>query len=131
MTLPLISGYAAAFLGIMQIFLMVPVGNARRKYAISIGDNGNEELLYKMRRHGNFTENAPIFIILLALLEIAGGAPMTVISLAVIFIVTRLSHAYAISGSDRPAAARILGALGTMIGIMGSSLALIYQLSMM
>lgn len=129
MTLPIISGYAAAMIGLLQIGLMVTVGNARREVDISLGDGGNEALLMKIRRHGNLTENAPLFLILLGYLEVSGGPTLAVLSLASIFIVARLSHAYALSGPGKPTAARAIGALGTVLGIFGTSGTLVWHLS--
>jgi len=129
MTLPMISAYTAAILGIFQIMLMIPAANSRRKFRVLIGDGNNEDLLYKIRRHGNFTENAPIFLILLAFLEIAGAAPNLVIALAITFIVTRLSHAYALSGPGKPLASRLIGAMGTVLTILTTSGLLLWQLS--
>ncbi len=129
MTLPIISGYAAAILGFLQIGLMVTVGNARRDVEVSLGDGGNAELLMKIRRHGNLTENAPLFLILLSFLEVTGGPMMVVLTLASIFITARLSHAFALSGPNKPVAARAGGALGTVIGIVGTAGILLWHLS--
>ena len=73
MTLPLISGYTAALIATLQVILMMTVGFARQKGGVSVGDGGDNALLLKIRRHGNLTENAPIFLILLSILEMAGG----------------------------------------------------------
>ena len=129
MTLPLISGYTAAILGLLQIVLMMPVGLARRTIEVSVGDGGNDALLLKIRRHGNLTENAPIFLILLGYLEVTGGPQMAVIGLAAVFTLARFSHAIALSGPNTPAAARAFGAMGTMIGILGTAGTLAWHLS--
>ena len=121
MTMPYISAYAAAFIGVFQIMLMMTVGFARRTTEISLGDGGNEALLLKIRRHGNLTENAPMFLILLGLLEVTGGPQMALIGFAAVFILARLSHAYALSAPNTPAAARGFGAMGTLIGIVGTA----------
>ena len=129
MTLPLISGYTAAILGLLQIILMMPVGLARRTAEVSLGDGGNDALLMKIRRHGNLTENAPIFLILLGFLEITGGPHMAIMGLAVVFTLARISHAIALSGPNTPVAARAFGAMGTMIGILGTAGTLAWHLS--
>lgn len=131
MTLPLISAYAAALLGIFQIALMMTVGLARNAAGISLGDGGNEALLLKIRRHGNLTENAPIFLILLGLLEGTGGPQMAVIGLATVFILARFSHAFALSGPNKPVAARAFGAFGTLIGVAGTAGTLVWHLTAM
>ncbi|PCI51815.1 MAG: glutathione S-transferase [Alphaproteobacteria bacterium] len=130
LTLPLISGYTAALLGTMQVALMMTVGFARRTAEVSLGDGGNDVLHHKIRRHGNLAENAPIFLILLGLLEITGGQQNIVLGLAVVFVMARLSHAYALSGPGKPVVARAMGAMGTLIGVAGTAGALVWQLSM-
>jgi len=129
MTYPLISGYCAALIGILQMGLMMTVGLARRAGSVSVGDGGDVSLLMKIRRHGNLTENAPIFLILLAFLEMTGGSLLAVKIFAGLFIMARLSHAYALSGPETPAAARAFGAFGTLIGIAGTAGTLAWHLS--
>jgi len=128
MTLPIISGFAAALIGVFQIILMLAVGNARRAERVSLGDGGNESLLMKIRRHGNLTENAPIFLILLGFLEITGGPKAAILALACIFVLARFSHAFALSGPGKPEIARAIGAFGTLIGIVGSAVTLVWHL---
>jgi len=129
MTYPIISGYAAALIGIFQVMLMMTVGFARRTNNVSVGDDGDEALLLKIRRHGNLIENAPIFLILLAFLEMTGGSLMAVKIFAGLFIAARLSHAYAFSRPNAPAATRVFGAFGTVIGIAGTAGTLAWHLS--
>ena len=64
-----IAGAAA----ILHIWLSLRVGRLRRPLKIGVGDGGNEVLLRRMRAHANFAENMPIFLILLGLIELAGG----------------------------------------------------------
>lgn len=129
MTLPIISGYAAALLAILQVALMASVGNARRAVGVPLGDGGNPELLMNIRRHANLTESAPLFLILLALLEITGGNTLIVSGIAALYVLARISHAFALSGPDQPAAARAFGALGTLIGLAGTAFVLLWHLS--
>lgn len=131
MTLPIIAALAAAILAVMQVILMVTVGNRRRTSAISFGDGGDADMLRVMRRHGNFIENAPMFLILLSLLEILGGSQSIVLGLATVFVVTRISHAIALSSATAPTAFRVIGALGTIIGLLGGAGTLAWQVSSM
>jgi uncharacterized membrane protein YecN with MAPEG domain len=121
MILPTTAALAAAFLGVMQIILMMTVGNKRRATSISLGDGGDADMLRVTRRHGNFIENAPMFLILLMLFEILGGAQTIVIGFAILFIVTRISHAISLSSAETPLVFRATGALGTLISFIGLS----------
>lgn len=131
MTIPIITAYTAALIAVLQVSLMLSVGLNRGKVKIPVGDGGDEALLYKMRRHGNLIENAPIFLILLTFLEISGGSTNVVIGLAVLFVAARLSHAYALSGPGKPIAARGFGAMGTLACILGAAGMMVWQLSML
>ncbi len=72
-TPPLISAATAGFLIIMQTVLMMTVVTARRRNRQSLGDGGHHDLLVAVRRHGNFAENAALFLVGFTLLELAGG----------------------------------------------------------
>ena len=129
MTLPLITAMTASVLALMQAFLMVTVGNRRRAKAISFGDGGDGDMLRLMRRHGNFTENAPMVLILLALMEMLGAPSAGVMTIAVMFVLTRICHAIALSADGLPLVFRVLGALGTLLSLVGGAGLLAYQAS--
>ena len=54
----------ASLLGLIFIWLSARVIGARVKNEALIGDNGDTELIFAIRTHGNFTEYVPIFLIL-------------------------------------------------------------------
>lgn len=107
----------AAAATVLHIWLAGRVSQLRRGYRISIGDGGNEALHRRIRAHGNYIENMPIVLILLALLELAGGDARLLWGAAIIFIVARLLHAF---GMDRTPPSKL-----RMFGMMGSILALV------
>ena len=74
MLVPITAIYAV-ILGVINIALEMPVGMMRGRTKIPIHDDGNLELRLKIRKHDNFTEHVPFVLILLALLELNGGAP--------------------------------------------------------
>lgn len=127
MTLPVTAALAASILAVLQVILMVTVGNMRRAKSISFGDGGDAELLRLSRRHGNLIENAPMFLILLSLLEMIGGTSSVVTGLAGLFVVARLSHAVALSSDGSPVVFRVLGALGTVLSLLGGAGFVAYQ----
>jgi len=130
MEFPIITAYVAALIGILQFAFMISVGMARREAKVAFGDGGDEGLLRKVRRHGNLAENAPMFVLLLAFLELAGGNPTWVMSLGVLFIVARISHALALSGVAA-IVLRPVGATGTLISGVGAGVLLLMTLSAM
>jgi hypothetical protein len=99
MILPITLTIAAAA-ALLHVWLSMRVSQLRRLHHISIGDEGNKAVATRMRAHGNFAENTPIFLILLALIEHATGSELWLWIVAAVYIVARLLHAF---GMDRPA----------------------------
>jgi uncharacterized membrane protein YecN with MAPEG domain len=108
-----IAGAAA----ILHVWLAGRVSRARGQFKISVGDGGNEALLRRIRAHGNYIENMPIVLILLGLLELAGGDRRILWAAGIAFILARILHAF---GMDRPSPSRL-----RMVGMVGSTLVLL------
>ena len=92
-----IAGAAA----ILHIWLSVRVSRLRRPLQIGVGDGGNEVLARRMRAHGNYAENMPIFLVLLGFVELATGGNLWLWGASLLFILARIAHAF---GMDRPGA---------------------------
>ena len=92
-----IAGAAA----ILHVWLSLRVSRLRRPLNVGVGDGGNEVLLRRIRAHGNFAENVPLFLILLGLLEFATGGHLWLWGASILFILARLLHVF---GMDRPGA---------------------------
>jgi uncharacterized membrane protein YecN with MAPEG domain len=107
----------AAAAAVLHIWLAGRVSQLRNRHKVSIGDGGNEALIRRMRAHANYSENMPVVLILLALVELAGGEPRILWGAAMLFVIARILHAF---GMDRPSPSR-----ARMFGMMGSTLALL------
>ena len=94
---PIVTGITAALLGLLHVILAGYVIASRLKNGVSLGDGGNYELNQRIRMHGNLAENAPIFLILLGLVELTGAHPLIVGCLGPAFFVCRLSQAFGLS----------------------------------
>ncbi|MEA3015627.1 MAG: uncharacterized protein QOI38_349 [Sphingomonadales bacterium] len=128
MILPITLTIAAAA-ALLHVWLSVRVSRLRRLHHVSIGDEGNRAVATRMRAHGNFAENTPIFLILLALIEHGIGSALWLWIVAAVYIVARLLHAF---GMERPAPnwMRIGGvALSwlVLIGLAGYAIMLSYS----
>ena len=93
------------------------VSRARGQFKISVGDGGNEALLRRIRAHGQSVETMPIVLILLGLLELAGGDRRILWAAGIAFILARILHAF---GMDRPSPSRL-----RVVGMVGSALVLL------
>lgn len=108
----------AAAAAIINIWLSLRIGKLRMSTKILHGDGGNELLMRRMRAQANFTENTPIALILVAGIEISGHGGTWLTAVAGIFILGRVAHAFGMD-NIRPNAFRTLGALCTMLVLLG------------
>jgi hypothetical protein len=115
LAIPAVSALTAGVLIVLQMFLLLTVVLARRSNRQSLGDGGNANMLRAIRRHGNLAENAAIFIVCAALLEMLGGSRMTVEILCAAFVVGRLSHAIGLSFGRTVNIFRFVGTVTTVI----------------
>ena len=116
MPLPITLASAAAA-ALVNIWLSARVVTARRPLKISVGDGGDDVVLRRMRAHANFAENMPIFLILLAALEIAGGDRTILVATATAFVIARIAHGIGMDGGS-VARLRMLGMMTTTIAIL-------------
>ena len=77
-----------------------------------------------MRADANFSENVPLFLILLLLVELALGDSLWLWGAGILFILARLAHPF---GMDRPGAnaLRVGGILVSWLVLLGHLLRLI------
>lgn len=111
MVLPVTLSIAtAAAIVNLWLALRIVVGRVRGK--VMIGDGGDSRLAAGMRAQANFVEYAPFVLILMGLIELAGGSSFWLWVLGGAFIVARIGHGW---GMMRPAPniGRAGGAIGT------------------
>ncbi len=100
MILPITLTFAGAA-AILHVWLSVRVSRLRGPLKIGVGDGGNETLARRMRAHGNYAENMPLFLILVGLLELGTGGGLWLWGAGILFILARIAHAF---GMDRQGA---------------------------
>jgi uncharacterized protein len=116
--LPVVSMLFAGVLILAQMALMLTVIVARRRARQSLGDGGNSELQAAIRRHGNFAENAAIFVVCAALLDHGGAGRAGISVLCALFVVGRVSHAIGLSLRSNTNLLRTTGVfLTTAVGV--------------
>jgi hypothetical protein len=98
-TLPITLTIAAAA-ALINVWLGFRVSQLRLRDKVSVGDAGNERLRCRMRAHSNYIEYTPIFLILLALVELAVGPKTWLWGVGIAYILARLAHPF---GMERPA----------------------------
>ncbi len=118
LVLPIVSILTTGILVIMQMALMLNVVLARLHTRQSLGDGGHQKLQQAIRRHGNFAENAALFVIGIALLELAGGSRSGIVMLCTLFVIGRVSHVIGLSMQRTSNAPRTVGiVLTAFVGV--------------
>jgi uncharacterized membrane protein YecN with MAPEG domain len=116
LVMPVISTITAGLLLLLQTALMFAAAMQRGRAKQPIGgDSTDPQLLRAVRRHGNLAENAAIFLIGVALLEMMGGGRLWVESLCAAFVIARIAHAIALSMENTVNPFRIVGVLVTVV----------------
>jgi hypothetical protein len=128
-TFPAITAATAAVLALFQMLLLLYTATGRGQYRTGLGDGGNPALLKRIRMHGNLAENAPLFLILLGLIEISGQWTSLVPLFAAAFLVVRLSHALGLAISSGVSIFRFVGVMGTVSCMLGLAALLAITLS--
>ena len=126
---PHITAATAIVLAVLQMLLMLHTARGRGKFKAGLGDGGSEPLLRRIRMHGNLAENAPLFLILLALTEATSQWSALVPHFAVAFVIVRISHALGLSISSGVSIFRFVGVIGTLASILGLAALLAITLS--
>lgn len=114
-----IAGAAA----LLNVWLARRVGQMRLAHKVSIGDGGNEALITRMRAQANFIEYTPFVLILILLIELAGGSKLWLWIVGMVYILARIAHGF---GMDRPSGdklkLRTIGTLVTALILLGLAL---------
>lgn len=113
--LPEITGLYAVPLTILMIALSTHVTMLRAKSGISIMDGGNTDLALRIRRHGNFMENAPVTLLLMLLAEVLGASVLWMHGAGALLLAGRLLHVVGLNATKAATFPRIAGGIATTI----------------
>jgi uncharacterized membrane protein YecN with MAPEG domain len=117
---PIIALYAA-ILGLLAAYLTMRVILTRVRTGIESGDGGSEDMMRVLRAHGNFVEQAPMALILVAAGEAAGARDIVVHVLGIALVVARVASAIALNRTIRQTnLRRFSGGLSDLILIASS-----------
>lgn len=81
----------------------------RKKLRISVGDNGDKQMLRAIRVHSNFSEYVPFALILIYFCSVMGAADNIIHFLSALLLVGRISHAYGLSDEKTDFRFRLMG----------------------
>lgn len=125
---------AASLLGVLLLVLAIRCTSLRverekaekGKSSLGTPEQVDEHIAHAMRVLGNYSEYVPVMLILLALLETTTAPSWFLFSLAGLFILARLMHAYGYSRATGRSFGRYYGTLLTWICVAIASLTGLY-----
>jgi uncharacterized membrane protein YecN with MAPEG domain len=123
-----ISALYIAIIGLLAAVLTINVIRHRVVHRVEKGDGGVSGLHQAIRAHGNFTEQAPIMLILLASAEGAGARPVIVHVIGIAILVSRFAAAWGLSHTLGVSTGRQIGAGLGVITLIFAALAVLLAL---
>ena len=99
LTFPVATALFAGILGLMKIGLGLRVSIRRASMGISLGDQNDETMVRRIRAHANFSENVPMGLILLMLIEMQHASVLAIFVLGSVLVIGRLLHWLGLSGN--------------------------------
>ncbi|GAA0478086.1 hypothetical protein GCM10009096_19990 [Parasphingorhabdus litoris] len=127
MTIP-VTGLAAAICALMLIYTAYATVKIRFANKIGFGDGDNPDLLTARRIHANLAEHAPLFLIMLGVLELAGAWHWGITAVAAIFLIGRAAHIFGMNQHHKGGSPifRQIGVIATWITTVILALWIIY-----
>ena len=113
----MITSIYASLAALLIVRLSLAVIKLRRKYRVSVGDGGNEQLQLAIRTHANAVEWIPITLLLLLTLELNDAPSILIHVLGVSLLIGRILHALGLPASDLKK--RVLGMQITIYLLIG------------
>ena len=115
----------AALLGIVGFILQCLVGPLRGRHNVSLDHGGHKDLNEAIRRHGNWAENVPYILLMMALIEINGASKGWLHALGLLLLASRMIHPMGMDANRMAHPLRIVGMAGTVfstVGVIGTAL---------
>jgi uncharacterized membrane protein YecN with MAPEG domain len=118
MILPITLTVAGAA-ALINIWLMIRVGQVRTSEKVSIGDGGNEKVIRRMRAHSNYVESAPFVLLLVAAIELASAAsPIWLWIVGGLYLLGRVAHGVGMD-DGKFGKGRMIGTIVTLLVLLG------------
>jgi uncharacterized membrane protein YecN with MAPEG domain len=108
----------AAAAALINIWLGIRCAQVRAAEKILVGDGGNARMISRMRAHSNFTENAPLTLILIAVIELTGKGAPWLAYVGALFMLGRVCHGLGMD-RDTPNGLRAFGAISSTLTQLG------------
>jgi len=113
-----ITGFYAAAIALLTLFLSLSVSALRAKTGISILHGENIALAERIRRHGNLVESAPLVLILMGVAELGGAPALWLYVAGTALLAGRILHPIGLSAARPKSPVRIAGGMLTTAAIL-------------
>jgi uncharacterized membrane protein YecN with MAPEG domain len=117
-----ITAFYAGLLGILFFYFSVLVVKGRFSKKISLGDGGDHHFQQVIRAHGNFSEYAPIVLILLFVAEVNLTNPIFLHLAGIALLLGRFLHAFGLRRHSGSSWQRVSGMLLTFASLLALSI---------
>ncbi|MFT4993547.1 MAG: putative membrane protein YecN with MAPEG domain [Paraglaciecola sp.] len=114
-----ISAFYASLLALLFFYLTVLVITTRRSKKIGLGDGGDKHFQQYIRAHGNFSEYAPLVLIMLFIAEINGSSSLLLHVAGVCLLFGRFLHALGLIRHSGTSWQRLAGMILTFSALLG------------
>jgi len=104
---------------VLLVVLAINAGIRRSGDAIQPGTMGEGALTRAIRAHGNYTENAPLALIVLVALALTNTAALPIHVLGATFTIGRVAHAFGMMNPKHPNVLRFIGNIMTWLALLG------------
>jgi uncharacterized protein len=119
---PYLTLFFAGICALIHVALTGLVIVRRVQAGVDLLDGGDVTLLRRIRAHGNFSESAPMALLLLALLELHSLSPTWLWGLGIGLVVGRVLHAWSLLTNNAPWNRR--GGMGLTLAVLSVQSAL-------
>ena len=102
---------------IIWFILWMGVTSSRPTFKTSIGDGGSNDLLLKIRRHGNFIEWVPFVLILMVLAEAQGTGSTWLHAAGALLVIGRIAHPFGLKIDNGAHPLRYVGNSANLLSV--------------
>jgi uncharacterized protein len=106
---------------LLLVVLAINAGVRRSGQNIQPGAMGEGALTRAIRAHGNFSENAPIALLLLTALALTNTAALPIHARGATFTIGRVAHALGMMRAKHPNVLRLIGNVLTWLALLGGA----------
>lgn len=111
----MITSLYIGLLGILYFIISLETIKARGREKVSLGAGANNEILHLVSAHGNFSSYAPLFLLMMALVEMQNLNSVLLHVVGVTFLLGRVLHYLSMKDKERTFKKRKLGMQLTLL----------------